>query len=65
MSVAQCNMCPDDKTRFKVPWDVIGATLMRAHLDETHPGWKPTDPTDFKKRIDIRSQDAEDSDTTS
>lgn len=35
-TIARCNMCTDDDTRFRVPWDEIGIELMRAHLKDVH-----------------------------
>lgn len=31
--IAHCNLCG-----FTVPWDEIGAELMKAHQREEHPG---------------------------
>jgi hypothetical protein len=36
MSVAQCNLCPEDE-KFKVPWDEIGVMIMKEHIKEKHP----------------------------
>lgn len=35
-SVARCNVCDDDETRFRVPWDEVGMVLMREHLLDVH-----------------------------
>jgi hypothetical protein len=37
-----CNMCDDDDTRVKIPYDEVGIELMKAHLSEAHNvkgGW--------------------------
>lgn len=35
-NIASCNVCPSDDA-FKVPWDHIGAELMKAHFADKHP----------------------------
>lgn len=38
MSIAQCNVCPDDETRFKIPWgDIHSQALMEEHFKDKHP----------------------------
>lgn len=48
MTIAVCNTCPDDETRFKVPWDEVGVALMEAHLREAH-GLTRTGASDDKR----------------
>jgi len=35
-TIARCNACEDDATRFRVPWDEVGMVLMREHLKDVH-----------------------------
>lgn len=37
--IATCNLCEGDD-KFQVPWDFIGAGLMKSHLREAH-GMEP------------------------
>ncbi len=36
--IARCDVCKDKGDEFSVPWDGIGAELMRAHFVDKHPG---------------------------